>query len=377
MHGGLAQAVELIVRHGRDRGLVAGVITPHAGSESEIAMRRAGADTYAFGRPFTYSKLNPVGSLRAMFDFARRLKDVIAEFRPDVIETNHATVESFTSFAQARIGNTLPRVFCQRANLRVYRGKVSAVALRRALRSVSVVISVSPFSDHEYSRILGVPAEKLVHISDCAEPHRLWPDAASQLQSIALRESWGGGPDDVLVGIVGAILPNKNQAMLIEAAREICRRRRNARFVIAGNPDSPRYCRRLVARANKYGLRDRVVFTGFVDKHQAIPALDVVVSLSFNEGFGLSVLEAAACGKPVVATRSGGPEHIIEDGRSGFLIPENDVRALAERLIALIDDPVRRDAMGKEGKQRACDVYDPVDKVENRIRLYERLAKDA
>lgn len=375
MQGGVAQAIELIIRHGKSLGLRAAVITPHAGSDSELAMRKAGADAFSFGRPFTYSKVNPVGSLRALFQFATKLKQVVAEFKPDVIETNHATAEAFTSLAQALTRNSLPRVFCQRGNLRIYRGKVSGAALRLALRSISAVITVSPFPGDEYARILGVPSEKVVYISDCTEMHRRQPNPSDKEETDCLRDSWRDKTNDVLVGIVGTILPNKNQSLLIEAARRIRRDGHDARFIVVGNRDNERYYNELVARVNDYGLRDHVVFAGFVDKHKAIPALDIVVSLSQYEGFGLNIIEAAACGKPVVATRSGGPEYILQDGRSGFLIANDDVHMLTERLTTLIDDSVLRDTMGREGREMVRRDYDPVDKIEARLSLYERLMK--
>jgi glycosyltransferase involved in cell wall biosynthesis len=376
--GGVVQAVEMIVRYGTSRGLQAAVITPHGDSPSAIAMRKAGAAVFPFGQPFTFSKCHPLASLHSVFRFSKRLRSAIEEFKPNVLETNHATAESYTSFGQHLIHSSLPRVFCQRGNLGVYRG-VSHVALRLALRSVTTVISVSPFSDREYARVLGISPEKLLFISDCTEMHRMDGTSSGNAASEAIRKSWQHTPDDVLVGIVGYVTPNKNQALLVEAAREICRRRGGVRFLIVGTPEtdtaqlSRGYMDDLIARVNDYGLGDHVVFTGFVDKREAIPALDILVSLSNYEGFGMSVIEAAACGKPVVATRSGGPDHIVQDGRNGFLIPRDDVQMLVERLTTLIDDGDLRATMGRQGREVVLEHYDPVDKVDARIALYERL----
>ena len=100
-------------------------------------------------------------------------------------------------------------------------------------------------------------------------------------------------------------------------------------------------------------LEENVVFTGV--RHD-IPALlgqsDVFALSSRWEGVPLSVIEAMAAARPVVATRVGGNEELIEDGRSGLLLPAEDAEALAQALLALLPDPARRQAMGQAARQR-------------------------
>ena len=372
MCGGVVQAVETIVRNGRAHGVKAAVFVPHSKGETAIAMQNAGAEVFAFEKPFVYKKTKPIRSLRSLICFARRLKEVITTFKPDVIETNHATAETFTSFGQKIIRNTIPRVFCQRGNPVIYRG-LSSSALRLALRSVNAVISVSPFPDEVYSQMLRIPSERLVCITDCVTSQEFQLDDSGRHESDALRKIWQCKPDDVLVGILGFISPNKNQAMLIESAREISRTIDHAKFILIGTCLSTQYYNQIVTKTTDYDLQDHVTFAGFVDKHKAIPALDIVVSLSHCEGFGLSILEAGVCGKPVIATQSGGPNYIIRDGVNGYLIPRDDVFMLAKCLTTLIDDPALRNTMGEAGKKIAKMEYDPDDKIISRIKLYERL----
>ncbi|MBN1912289.1 MAG: glycosyltransferase family 4 protein [Pirellulales bacterium] len=376
IHGGDVQAVEMIVRYGTERGIKVAAITPHAEDQSAIALKNAGAEVFSFGRPFLYSTSKPFRSLDAIFNFSRSLKKVIDACNPHIIETNHATAETFTSFGQLLIGNSVPRIFCQRCNLNAYHG-VSGTTLRLALRSVKAVVSVSPYSVREYSRLLRVPPNRLLHIPDCVESHRFSHASTNECESNALREKWCGGSADILVGILGHISPNKNTALLVEAARILSKRFNNVRFIIMGRCgiSAAEYHQRLLDTVSECGLGDRVIFTGFIDKYTAIPALDIVVSLSQNEGFGMSVIEAGACGKPVIATRSGGPDYIIQDGINGFLIPRNDIDMLVRHLASLFTDHDLRVRMGEKGKEIVENHYNPVANIERRIELYRDLLK--
>jgi glycosyltransferase involved in cell wall biosynthesis len=101
-------------------------------------------------------------------------------------------------------------------------------------------------------------------------------------------------------------------------------------------------------------LQDKIVFTGY---RQDIPALmkfmDIVVHASNSpEPFGMVVIEGMAMGKPVVATRAGGPLDIVVDGMTGLLVPVGDAKALAGAVIRLLGEPGLRTRMGVAGRER-------------------------
>jgi len=100
------------------------------------------------------------------------------------------------------------------------------------------------------------------------------------------------------------------------------------------------------------GLGDRISFTGQVpDAFPYMHRLDVLVNASDHEPFGLVLVEAMALGVPVLAIRSAGPEEIVDDGRSGFLVPTRSADSIAGGLRRLAGSPALRADMGREGRR--------------------------
>lgn len=110
------------------------------------------------------------------------------------------------------------------------------------------------------------------------------------------------------------------------------------------------YCAELERQAQASGVGDRVLFRGFVSAIAPVLAkADVALVLSHRESFSLSCLEASGCGVPVIATRCGGPEEIVEDGDTGLLCDVGDVAAIAAAMERLLADPACAAALGARG----------------------------
>ncbi len=136
-------------------------------------------------------------------------------------------------------------------------------------------------------------------------------------------------------------------------------------LLIVGGPDAAGLgtdpeAGRLRAVAAEAGVADRVHLVGSVD-HQRMPGLyrsaDVVLSTPWYEPFGITPVEAAACGRPVVGSAVGGLLDTVVDGVTGFLVPAQDPQGVAEAVRQLLEDPGRRERMGAQARRRAVDVY--------------------
>lgn len=160
------------------------------------------------------------------------------------------------------------------------------------------------------------------------------------------------------VAVVGAIQPRKDHATFLNAAKRILARKDKVDFLIVGS-GSDFYTRELVARVKTMGLADRVNLAGRWPGpiHTVMAAIDVLVISSEQESFGLTAIESLALETPVVSTRCGGPAEIIEPGVTGFLVNVKDDAAMAESVLNLLDDPVKAQKFGAEGRRQVAARY--------------------
>lgn len=150
----------------------------------------------------------------------------------------------------------------------------------------------------------------------------------------------GAGP---FVGVVGRVEPWKGQDIAVRMLVELRRRGLGARLVLIGEARSrtwPEFGPDVADLADELGVCEYVSFTGALgDVPALLPALDVLVCTSREEGFGLVAVEAMAAGVPVVSTRCGGPEDVVEHEVTGLLAASEDAVGLANQVQRVLSDP--------------------------------------
>jgi len=201
----------------------------------------------------------------------------------------------------------------------------------------------------------------------------LIPDPMTIDARRALRAGWGAGDDDLVVGYVGSMRPGKGHERIVAAMPDLLRRVPNARLVlVGGGPERPVIERRIA----DLGLVDRVTLTGdVVDARPLFGALDLFVSASLAEGLPNSVLEAAAAGVPIVTTAAGGTVEIVEDGRTGLVVPVSDDTRLREALVRLADDAPLRARLGAAAREHVAAAFGIDRFVRETAEMYEEMAR--
>ncbi|MGE5246448.1 MAG: glycosyltransferase [Betaproteobacteria bacterium] len=175
-----------------------------------------------------------------------------------------------------------------------------------------------------------------------------------------------------LVGNVAALVPHKGQRHLIDAARLVVAEIPDARFVILGEGELREHLERQV---RDHRLEKHVLLPGFrTDVLGCMKAFDLFVMSSVTEGLGTSLLDAMACGRAAVATRTGGIPEVVEDGVTGLLVPPRDHGAMAAAIVALLRDPARRDRMGAAGRARVARRFTVERMVDETAAVYARVA---
>jgi glycosyltransferase involved in cell wall biosynthesis len=186
----------------------------------------------------------------------------------------------------------------------------------------------------------------------------------------AARAALGIAGGDFAVGTVTRLHDSKGNSYLVDAARLVLNTRPNARFFMVG--EGPLLAD-LEARAASLGLGDRFVFSGFArDVASVVSAFDVSVFPSLWEGTPLTVFEALAMGKPILATDADGLIDVLTDEHDALIVPRRDPRALADGIVRLMDEPATRDRLAANARAtgRQYDIAAFVAKME---RLYEIL----
>lgn len=176
-------------------------------------------------------------------------------------------------------------------------------------------------------------------------------------------------PSTVLIGSVGNIRPAKGYETLLQAAQIVCTRRPDVQFVVAGDTSGDLFPRLEEMRAS-LGLSDHLRFLGSRDDiAQLLASLDIFVLSSDTEGFSLALVEAMVCRCAVIATRSGGPESLISHGQTGLLVPRSDPLALAQAILALVDDRAMRMQLAAGARGAITERFDSGRMVSDYTRL--------
>jgi glycosyltransferase involved in cell wall biosynthesis len=196
-----------------------------------------------------------------------------------------------------------------------------------------------------------LPRGRIVVVPQAVDLRRFTPGVFDP----AVRRRLTSAPDAPVVGIVGRIDPEKGIGLLIEAMARLQGPAAQAHLAIVGTAGvhGVDYERHVRAEGERL-LGDRVRFTGpAFDVPSTLRALDVVVNASAAEPFGLSVLEAQACARPVVALRSGGIPEFVTDGYNGVLVDSPDPGLLAGALEALLINGELRNRLAAAGMETA------------------------
>lgn len=171
-----------------------------------------------------------------------------------------------------------------------------------------------------------------------------------------LAEARGNGPMKVLM--VGRLLREKGVHEFVDAAAIVREKLPDVQFLLAGDADPGNPSSIESSVLAEWEHKGDVRFLGHrADIRNLIQVADLAVLPSYREGMPRSLLEAAACGLPLVASDVPGCREIVLHGVTGLLVPPRDSKRLAEAIVELLGDHKRREAMGKRSRAMACELF--------------------
>jgi glycosyltransferase involved in cell wall biosynthesis len=192
----------------------------------------------------------------------------------------------------------------------------------------------------------------------------------SEQERSAIRAELAIGREEIALGTITRLHDSKGNEYLVDAARLVVDQRPQAKFLLFG--EGP-LLEPLQQQAARLGLGDRFVFGGFVkDVAAVLAAFDISVFPSLWEGTPLTVFEAMAAGKPIVATDADGLLDVLTDERDALIVPKRDAAALAAKIVRLIDSPEERARLSANARETSRE-YDIAAFVRKMERLYDLL----
>lgn len=297
---------------------------------------------------------------------AWRFSRVIRRLQPEVVHAHDAHAVAMASLALAfgsssRGGGGPALVAARRVDFHLRGSSFSKWKHRQVdcFIAASDAIRQMLISD-------GVPAGRTVTVHEGIDvDHVIAAPAVDVHQAFWLPH---GAP---VVGSVGALVPHKGHRHLIEAAQLVVRHMPDVRFVILGEGELRPSLERQI---REHHLEKHVLLPGFrLDVLGCLKSFDLFVMSSVTEGLGTSLLDAMACSRAIVATRTGGIPEVVVDGETGVLVPPRDHHAMADAIVRLLGDQPQQRRLGAAGFARVSARFTVERMVAETAAVYERI----
>ena len=370
----VAYLTEGLALRGYETTLVAGSLARGEESMSFVAERRG---VRVESLEALHREVAPLRDVLAIFRLAR----LIRRERPTILHTHTAKAGAVGRLAALLAGSARPPIVVHTFHGHVLRGYFNPLTTlgfrtveKLLARRATALIAVSPEVRDDLVALGVAPAAKFVVVRLGIElDERVGGDEDVRAET---RRQLGIGPESFVVGWVGRMTAVKRTEDVLGAFRGLLELGVDAYLCLIGDgPDRES----LEQQASELGIARRCLFVGYQqDVARFYEAIDVLLLTSANEGTPVSVIEALAARRPVVATGVGGLPDVLRHGADGFLVDRvGDVDALASRLAGLAADPEQRAAMGEAARARVLERY-AVDRLIDDIdRLYRSLLADA
>jgi sugar transferase (PEP-CTERM/EpsH1 system associated) len=283
------------------------------------------------------------------FSLSSCLRDLYSREKIDLIHAHQYTPYFYAATAAFRAG-LLPVIFTEHGRHWPDRLRIKRAMVNQMLSLTTVAYTaVSEFTRQslvDYEKIRGKNIELIYNGIELNGIH----DHMGHRQRI--RRELGLNEEDLLVLSIGRMDPIKDFASLIRAFAPIAPEFPRAHLWIAGDGDES-YKQQLIGLVAELGLQDNVKLLGARrDVDALLCACDLYALSSITEAASMTILEAMAAGRPVVATRTGGNPELVIDGQTGRLVPVGNVAAMSEAIRVLLKDTSLRERMGQAGRAR-------------------------
>lgn len=287
------------------------------------------------------------------------VKKLINEIKPDILHAHYATsygmLAAFSGFHPSVLSVWGSDIFAF-----VKKSFLHKWLVTRNMKKADHLCSTSNFMAQEIKQYVDKPVTVI--------PFGIKPEL------FPVRKTYTN-EGTITIGTVKKLEPLYGIEYLIRAFARVIRQtdNRNIRLLIVGGGYLKQDLENLTEelKINQY-----VTFTGFVDYNKVLEyhsQMDIEIIPSLEESFGVSALEAMACGNPLICSAVGGLQEIVTHNKNGILVPPKDEHAFAEQMISLLENPELRKKLGTEARRHVIEKYNLAENTEQTITIYKAL----
>lgn len=297
-------------------------------------------------------ELNPISDLKSIIELIK----IIRSFKPDIVHTHTAKAGTVGRIAAWLCG--VP-VIVHTFHGNIFKGYFSPlktkvfITIEKFLAKISThIITISHQQQQEICdlRIAPMHKVKIIHLGFQFENVIPQPFHKNQF-----RNSLNLPENSPLVGVIGRLVPIKNHTLFIDIAQLVLRTRPEVMFLIVGDGELRDNLQEEIMKRN---LATNILITGFKEDLKPVYAdLDIVVLTSLNEGTPVAIIEAMACGKPIITTKVGGIEDFVNHKENGFLMNHFNPIIFAKYILEIINNTYDINSLMEEASKTAFEKF--------------------
>jgi len=305
----------------------------------------------------------------------KKIKKIIAEFKPDIVHTHASKAGTIGRLAAYKMKVPIILHTFHGHVFHSYFGKVKTTIYktieRNLARKSTKIIAISAIQKKELSTIHNIAKSNKIEVIPLGFDLNKFKENQKEKRN-SFRQKWLIEDDEITIGIIGRLVPIKNHYFFLNVVKNISKiTTKRVRFIIIGDgelrEELENYCNHLKIdfSTEKNTRNSLVTFTSWItDIDVALAGLDIVALTSKNEGTPVSLIEAQAAGKPIIAVNVGGIANIVIPNETALLSDINDEQLFTENMLSLIEDDKQRIGFSQKGSHVFKDFH------------YERLVGD-
>ena len=309
----------------------------------------------------------------------KKIKDIIKEFKPDIVHTHAAKAGALGRRAAYKLGvKQIYHTFhghVFHSYFGSFKTKIFKKIERDLAKKTTKIIAISDIQKRELSKIHRICPEKKIEVIPLGFDLERF-SADKDFKRKEFRKKWNIKENEIAIGIIGRLVPIKNHFFFIDVIQEVQKKSKVPikAFIVGDGEEKQNIINYIKSKNLDYSLDCTPAtfqLTSWIKEIDKVNSgMDIICLTSLNEGTPVSLIEAQASGKPIVSTMTGGIKNIVLENKTALLSKNNDLHSFSKNLLSLVIDPEKRILFSKYGLEKSKDFH--YDKLINRMKkLYK------